>query len=370
MSCPHASLRGGAYPPPVSDLSTSAAILRRVADFIDQETANGGFAALDPMDVAAAVSDLAAAAAEAAQATREVYRMVSTGSAGYDGAGHVRSETASLLPLNRKERFYTGSVLPMLIAGDAFAHLHRFLQLCGLPSVVEPGRRNGTAPCQLLTEYGFAESLMGAGDARWDRRTRRRDTPDVVLVGRDWLVAVEAKMFDRPTLAEFELQLSAQRALIDEWVEVLAVPAQRVRHVALIPAGLAAEIGALSAPVVTWELVADEYRLVGPTYWVGVVDVACERWESLVTAPRVFGQNAEAKLTGQQLMDVTEAQLLEYGYMGRSGGLTGHRLQEDIDTGRWRTQVYEVRSEALPDNPNWFPIAAFTYLVAPPDQRP
>src|SRR6185312_6165083 len=41
----------------------------------------------------------------------------------------------SSLPLNRKERFYTGTVLPMLIASDGFMHLNRFLRLCSAPTL-------------------------------------------------------------------------------------------------------------------------------------------------------------------------------------------------------------------------------------------
>lgn len=33
------------------------------------------------------------------------------------------------LPLNRKERFYTATVLPMLVCTDDFGHLDRLLEL-------------------------------------------------------------------------------------------------------------------------------------------------------------------------------------------------------------------------------------------------
>lgn len=203
------------------DVETSVAILRRVADLLEQEEGNGGLANLDP-EKRVAISDLAAAAAEAARATREIYGALTTGAERpYDGRRVVRTESTTRLPLNRKERFYTGTVLPMLLAYDAFAHLGRFLSLCGLS--VEPieTRRDGCVPCQLLTEYGFAESILPLHDDRWDSRPRRRDTPDLVLVGPDWLLAVEGKMFDRPSRAELELQLDGQKTLIEEWAAVL-----------------------------------------------------------------------------------------------------------------------------------------------------
>jgi hypothetical protein len=56
------------------------------------------------------------------------------------------------LPVNRKERFYTGTVLPMIVAGDRFRSLGRMLELCGLHQVdlSEP------AELQFFSEYSFA----------------------------------------------------------------------------------------------------------------------------------------------------------------------------------------------------------------------
>ncbi|CAN5821140.1 hypothetical protein BH24ACT5_BH24ACT5_30930 [soil metagenome] len=68
------------------------------------------------------------------------------------------------LPLNRKERYYTGTVLPMIVAADGFAHLHRFLHLSGLrvdPAWVTP--LVGGQDIQFFTEYGFAESVFTPG---------------------------------------------------------------------------------------------------------------------------------------------------------------------------------------------------------------
>lgn len=344
------------------EVSGAATVLRRVADLLDQVVDDGGLDRLGADD-RVALAGLAAASAEAAQATREIYRRMTGGQPGYDGAQHVREELAQRLPLNRKERFYTGTVLPMLIAGDGFAHVDRFLRLCGLSDVIVKSHRDGSAPCQLLSEYGFAESLLGADDDRWDHRVRRKDTPDNVLVGGDWLVAVEAKMFDRPTAAELDVQLQAQTVLVREWAKVLKIPADRVFHVALLPARLASEVGALTVPVLTWEQIADAYRIVGPAYWVGILDVAAERWVQLVSKSRVFGLNAETMLTGLKIVELSDAGLLGYGQMGRSGGFTGGRLSADVSTGGWRTHSYEVRGEALPGNPNWFSIPAFVELV-------
>lgn len=45
--------------------------------------------------------------------------------------------------------------------------------------------------------------------------------------------------------------------------------------------------------------------------------------------------------------------------MGRRGSLSGDELADDIATGSWRTKLYQVPREPLPDNPNWFAVSAF-----------
>jgi hypothetical protein len=94
--------------------------------------------------------------------------------------------SAGPLPINRKERYYTGTVLPMLVASDGFAHLDRFLRLCGLPAVdIAPGLE-GDQTFQFLTEYGFAESVFTEVDKSNWPGPLEADTPDIVLAGTDW----------------------------------------------------------------------------------------------------------------------------------------------------------------------------------------
>lgn len=79
----------------------------------------------------------------------------------------VDSTSPNWLPLNRKERYYTGTVLPMLIASDRFAHLHHFLTLCELD--VKPfGREavSGAPGIQFFTEYNLVESIFGSSQSR------------------------------------------------------------------------------------------------------------------------------------------------------------------------------------------------------------
>ncbi|MCD9153130.1 hypothetical protein [Aeromicrobium duanguangcaii] len=266
------------------------------------------------------------------------------------------------LPLNRKERYYTGTVLPGLVASDGFAHLDRFLRMSGLDVSIE-GRLD--EPHQLLfcTEYGFAESVFTPEDReRWGTGLEA-DTPDVVIAGPDWLVAVEAKMFHNPSRADLNAQMWRQAKVISRWVEVLGLSEERVRHVLLLPEKLAAASAGHGWPVMTWEQVLDQYRVVGPRYWSNVLTTALADYDSLVSTGPAFGKNKDALLTGAEIVDLHASGTLPYDSVGRNGGLTGSVLQNDVSSGAWRTTTYEVKHGG-PPNANWFSVADFLAKTA------
>jgi hypothetical protein len=49
--------------------------------------------------------------------------------------------------------------------------------------------------------------------------------------------------------------------------------------------------------------------------------------------------------------------------MGRQSGLSGRQLLNDIESGKWMQQTYEVNSRPKPANRNWFYIQEFVELV-------
>jgi hypothetical protein len=268
-----------------------------------------------------------------------------------------RSLLETRLPLNRKERYYTGTVLPMLVACDGFTHLPRFLVLCGLQ--VEMDVYNALEHdhhLQFFTEYSFLESRFTDRDrARFPEAPTEGDTPDVIIVGDDWLLAVEAKMYHNPNAKALNLQMQRQRVIVDYLREKFHIPTDRVAHVLLLPSAF--HPGELASPVVTWEAVLDEYRVVGPAYWVGVLEAALMRYDELVSRSG-GGDNADGKMLGSEIVDAHAYRTLGFTFMGRQGGITGMLMQEDIETGKWRAQSYEVRYEPLGTR-NWFPIKDF-----------
>ena len=70
------------------------------------------------------------------------------------------------LPFNRKERFFTGTVLPMLVCAADFAHFSRLTELVGL-GPIEVDARPSSANVQFFTEYSFVESVVGEAKLRF-----------------------------------------------------------------------------------------------------------------------------------------------------------------------------------------------------------
>lgn len=270
---------------------------------------------------------------------------------------------STLLPMNRKERFFTGTVLPGIVASDELSVLPTFLRLCGLPiDTIDEAERSRV---QFWTEYGFAESLFTDDDrARFDDAQTPRDTPDVVIVGADWLVAVEAKMYDKPSLASLQTQLTRQGDLVAYWTDRLGFDRERVKQVLLLPEAYARELGPVEdVPTVTWEAVAEAHAGLASTYWLTVLWAALDHYDDLASRSiQSFGTNATDQLTGAEIIEQYRSGRHTVDYVGRGGGPYGQRFESDLSTGGWRTQLYEVRSEPLTAR-NWFPVRLFVDRV-------
>lgn len=100
------------------------------------------------------------------------------------------------LPVNRKERYYTGTVLPAVICSDDLTHLGLLANLLHAgPVTVRADPRDCTVA--FFTEYGIAESLIGPAAGRFTDLPPGKDTPDVIVLITEphpLLIALEAKL--------------------------------------------------------------------------------------------------------------------------------------------------------------------------------
>jgi hypothetical protein len=272
------------------------------------------------------------------------------------------------LPMNRKERFFTGTVLPMIACSNEFERLPRLLQLIsGLEHLSAAELRPSTI--QFFTEYGLLESIYGPAAPRFPALPESRDTPDVLIFhagATKRIVALEAKMYDRPSQDALEEQLRRQREhVLDYLAEHLAVEQSSIFHAALLPEKLSAEYPGFSSPVVTWEKVRDAYAdIASGEYFWQVLDLALKTYDGLAGSGRAeYGKHAHDRLTGRLIHDRFKTTILGFELMGRKLGIQGEPLRQDVESGRWRAQVSEVRRSGPPPNRNWFPVAAFVALV-------
>ena len=133
------------------------------------------------------------------------------------------------LPINRKERYYTGTVLPGIICHDNLKHLSRFLKLLGIEDLkIDADEKS--ANVQFFTEYGLAESIFGTKTKeRFPNFPPARDTPDILIfVGgaSPHLIAVEAKMFDFVTPKPLSEQMARQKTILDYLSSLWSAPSR------------------------------------------------------------------------------------------------------------------------------------------------
>lgn len=272
---------------------------------------------------------------------------------------------ATRLPMNRKERFFTGTVFPMIVGCEDLRYVDRFLSLAGVTDLPAIDADPLTTGIQFFTEYGFLESRHRVAEGRFPTVPAGRDTPDILIyVDGDpgAIIGVEAKMFDTPTAGDLNAQLAVQRTLLEGIVDDLG-RGDSLYQLALLPAPLAESVGSLHVPTVTWEQLLAAYSDVAPSYWKAMLAEALDGYEDLVSVGPAFGKNKDGKLSGQAIVDGYGNGDLEFTWMGRVRGLQGPELADDVASGAWRSRRYEVRVEPLGGNPNWFPIADFVTRV-------
>lgn len=276
------------------------------------------------------------------------------------------------LPLNRKERFFTGTVFPMIICAEGGKYFGRFTEMLPLPSGMEIDWRPESTNIQFFTEYSLLESVYAQGDA--DRfpdahaAIGAKDTPDIVMLVTEpekALICLEAKMFLRVSASELAGQMDRQAEIVRYLGDKLAVPEHRRVHAALIPAALAATFRAFPYHVLSWDALHETFvRDRDPDYFLEILRISLDRWEALTGPLASFGKNADDKITGIAIYKGAVAETLPFKMMGRGGGVDGPKLASDLQSGTWSRRKYEVRFQPLAtQNPNWFPIELFVERI-------
>lgn len=284
----------------------------------------------------------------------------------------IKPYPLSGLPFNRKERYFTATVLPAIIGCDDFRHLDRFLKLCGLTGVLkEPP--SGPEDLVFYTEYGIAESMKPAGGSA----DLTGATPDVVIAGDGWLLAVEAKMYSKFDADDLTEQLAGQAKVLKPFISKL--DRDNFRHVLLLPRPSKdfKGIDALSktGKVVWWDDVLQEYSKVdpltntsvAPQYWLNILRLALDSYVDNVSKAGQSGKNSDKKLKGDVIWMLHGLGQQDHTYVGRKGGYS--KFREDVAAGKWQTTKYEVSVKPVLGEKNWFPISEFIGLIEQAAER-
>jgi hypothetical protein len=272
------------------------------------------------------------------------------------------------LPLNRKEVYYTATVLPGIICADGFKHFDRFLNLLGLENVGIQADPAKATNIQFFTEYNFSKTKPDAGLelSKFDGKHQQSDLLIFVEDSPPIVIVIEGKMYAEPTKDALTSQMESQ----EDEVRGELGPDFRLIHAAVVPGVVKRKLHPLEPckyghprPIIAWEEVADSFDDVdNAAYFKGVLRFALEKYDKL-NVQIEFHRFSDDIMTGSNIVKEYNRQNHEYQSMGRKGGLDGDDLLSDIATGKWRSQRYEVRkSTELPDK-NSFPISEFVKRV-------
>jgi hypothetical protein len=190
-----------------------------------------------------------------------------------------------------------------------------------------------------------------------------KDTPDVVILITEpepVVIALEAKMFDRPSRPELTKQLAAQKMqlgmLCEHLARALKVNEVQLHHWAVLPQPLSEAMPDLGTPVITWEQLRDAYGDVNQHYFHGVLSTGLANYDELVSKWAGYQQG---ELAGAKLVERALAGDETWPWMGALGGLGGKRVGEIVAGGIWATTIFQCRHDPLPDKANWFTVTAF-----------
>jgi len=271
------------------------------------------------------------------------------------------------LPMNRKERFYTGTVLPALLFNNGLSNFFRFLS--GIPGLPESVNEKATGNDFLFyTEYNLKES-GGSKSAGAKIAAPTRDTPDVLIeiLSPRVFIIIEAKMFENLTQDKFNLQMKAQRkAVIEPLMAAFHVGEEQIFHLALLPR----KLGFQSNPdyhIMHWETFLDDPGLATKNCcFINYLRYALENMDTLQGNAAFRASTVTSHRLGAQIIEDYKNNATFW--IGRKGG--AEAIRKDIKSGKWRRFEYSCNSESPAEGKRgqWIPVKEFIQLVEAHDE--
>lgn len=280
------------------------------------------------------------------------------------------------LPVNRKERYYTATILPAIICDDNFKNLFLFLNLIeNFPKDIKIQPDASINNIQFITEFSLKESFNYCAREFLDVPSTK-DTPDLVILITQpelLLVVIEGKMFGNTSIFDFKTQIEAQKKIIKSLQKTLSIKTENIFHIGLIPKEYFTSKPLIDCQIMYWEDIIGAYTdLQTNKYFLEVLKLAVKNYSSLASAKEgafgSFGKNMEVRLNGIQIL--AEYEKGKHFWVGRKKGLSGDLLKMDRDSGGWKNFSYEVnfKAESAP-NKNWFSAKDFVEFILGCDEN-
>jgi hypothetical protein len=104
------------------------------------------------------------------------------------------------------------------------------------------------------------------------------------------------------------------------------------------------------------------------SYFLGVLDLAARNYGDLKGKTSIRHTNMDGKMT-EEILERYGDPGFAHRTTGHSGGRTGSFLEQDIASGAWCRQFYELRNQEKAANFNWFPIEVFVSRIRQVDAQ-
>lgn len=265
-----------------------------------------------------------------------------------------------MLPINRKEKFWTSCVLPALITGESFRDISGFLKLIGVPEKFIKDRYDNDE-IMFTTEYCLRDSARN-----WPEVAKiSAKMPDVVILLRIkseiFLIFIEAKMFSRVRKEDFDFQIKEQIKIAEIILKKNKIPSGNFIHVGIFLEKPSWTELIDNLVVIDWGEVLGLYSAKKGNYFYEMLTVATEHKDLMSKVVPTFGLNKTGNMGYKQI--IAKARNGENFLVGRRYfGIDS--LKQDCQNGDVYSHPYEVNTKKInKPNKNWFTSQEFLEIV-------
>lgn len=276
--------------------------------------------------------------------------------------------TASAAPFNREERFFTGTVLPLLVSGNNYKDLKPLIDLMAPSLNLKPEFSDTHKSVLFYTEYNLKKSSYaktGINNTNISATKIEGDTPDILFYVWDkeqvYLFAIEVKMYHRPTSDNLALQMQRQYEVLKTLAANANIPTEHIFHYALVPAKTSLP-NTDKRKLITWEQVYNLYcKMPVNTYAIDALGYALSEYENLVAKQSTAKKNNTESLSGMDILLHHAA--IGIKYVGCGGGYKGERFMRMSMRGGLKYETFQVTTADTCPNRNWFTIEQFLKAI-------